>query len=169
MAMPAGHSEPILLSSSPVSVAVNEYVAARRLGLSVDTLRRDRRLGHLGIPFIKLGEGKRGLVRYDLADLERWVEVRKKVGRGTASQARPPVVEPPIAAQPTEQLALPVEPETVRELELLAPRRPSSARTPWEALAATALAEPEDEPQEDPFAVAGRAAPRRTPGGYFGG
>src|SRR5262249_56113471 len=119
MATPDGGSERISGRSEPISMAVTEYVAARRLGLSVDTLRRDRRLGHLGIPFIKLGEGKRGLVRYDLADLERWVEVRKKVGRGTASQARPPVVEPPIAAQPTEQLPPPLPPPTLPQPTLL--------------------------------------------------
>jgi hypothetical protein len=56
------------------SVEVSERIAAARLGVSRDTLRHDRRDGRLGgIPFLKLGEGRRGLVRYDLADLERFV------------------------------------------------------------------------------------------------
>ena len=53
----------------------------------MDVLRRDRRTGKLGIPFIKIGEGKRGLVRYDLADLERWVAERKRVGRAPVRRA----------------------------------------------------------------------------------
>ena len=110
MPEPAGRSEPISLNSEPLSVAVNEHVAARRVGLSVDTLRRDRRLGHLGIPFIKLGSGKHGVVRYDLADLDRFLEGKK---RRTPPQApQPPVHEPPVE-QPEPAAArheLPVEP-----------------------------------------------------------
>src|SRR5215472_15289187 len=82
-----------------VAGAVSEHVASARLGVSLDVLRRDRRTGKLGIPFIKIGEGKRGLVRYDLADLERWVAERKRVGRAPASQVRPPVNDPPTADQ----------------------------------------------------------------------
>src|SRR5262249_15426923 len=77
------------------SGAVSENLGARRLGVSWDMLRRDRRTGKLGIPFIKIGESKRGLVRYDLADLERWVAEKKRVGRAPASQVRPPVNDPP--------------------------------------------------------------------------
>src|SRR5215467_12946889 len=83
MAPTSESSEPFPSSSG----AVSEHIAARRLGVSLDMLRRDRRTGKLGIPFIKIGEGKRGLVRYDLADLERWVSQRKRVGRAPASQA----------------------------------------------------------------------------------
>ena len=160
MPAPAGCSEPI-------SVAVNEHVAARRLGLSVDTLRRDRRLGHLGIPFIKLGTGKHGVVRYDLADLDRFLEGKKR--RPPPPMLQPPVHEPPVE-QPEPAAArheLPVEPRQDQEpgtIEQPPPRRSSAPRTMWEALAETALAEPED----DPFAAAGRSAPRR-PSGYFSG
>ena len=93
MAVPDGGSEQISGSSAPISVAVTERVAAMRLGLSVDTLRRDRRLGHLGIPYVKYGSGKRGRVRYDSADLDRFLEARKR-------RALPPVVapQPPVAA-----------------------------------------------------------------------
>jgi len=57
--MPDGSEQPRGVSE-PISVSVSEYIAARRLGLSVDTLRRDRRLGQLGIPFVKYGRGKCG-------------------------------------------------------------------------------------------------------------
>jgi hypothetical protein len=120
-------------------------------------LRRDRRTGKLGIPFIKIGEGKRGLVRYDLADLERWVAEKKRVGRAPASQALPVVAEP--AEQPDQPPAQ--EPDADK---LVGPRRTSPPRTPWEALAETVLAETED----DPFA-SNVVTRRRGPGGYFGG
>jgi hypothetical protein len=157
----ADSSAPISPSSGPISVAVNEYVAARRLGLSVDTLRRDRRLGHLGIPFIKIGSGKHSTVRYDLVDLDGYVAARK---RRTLPQApQPPVYEPPVAEPAAEMPATPVE-LRAHEPEPPAPRRPSPPRTPWEALAETVLAEPEE---EEPF-PADRAAPRRQGSGYWG-
>jgi hypothetical protein len=167
MPTPADHSQPtssssqpILLTSEPISGAVNEYVAARRLGLSVDTLRRDRRLGHLGIPFIKIGTGKHGTVRYDLIDLDGFLEARKRL--------TPPPVAAPQPLTPVEQPEPPaVQSEQPAELcveEPPWPRRTSPPRTPWEALAETVLAEPED----DPFAAAGRAAPRRQGSGYWG-
>jgi hypothetical protein len=167
MEAPHAQAEPFSGNSEPVSVAVSEQVASRRLGVSLDVLRRDRRTGKLGIPFIKIGEGKRGLVRYDLADLERWVAEKKRVGRALASQARPLVIEPPTADQQTMPPELPAEqrapePDTI---EPPAPSRRSPPRTMWEALAEAVQGEPE----EDPFAVAGRSTPRRAPGGYFGG
>jgi hypothetical protein len=148
------------------SVAVSEQIAARRLGVSLDVLRRDRRTGKLGIPFIKLGEGKHGLVRYDLADLGRFVEGKKRVGRAAAPQ--PSVQASPVerpetpAVQPVEPPAH--EPDLTEPTVPLMPPAPARPRTPWEALAETALAELED----DPFAAARRAGPRSAPGGYFG-
>jgi len=122
-------SEPIPGGSEAVSGAVSEHVAARRLGVSLDVLRRDRRSGKLGIPFIKIGEGKRGLVRYDLADLERWVAERKRVGRALAAQVKPSVVE-----EAVEQPEPPVEMRAPQPDVLAppAPCRPSPPRTPWE-------------------------------------
>jgi hypothetical protein len=166
MATPDGVSERVSGSFEPISVAVTENVAARRLGLSVDTLRRDRRLGHLGIPYIKLGKGKRGLVRYDLVDLDRFLEGNKR-------RTPPPAPQPPVHERPVEQPEpaaarpeLPVEPRDQEPgtIERPPPRHSSPPRTTWEALAETALAEPED----DPFATAGRAAPRRQGSGYWG-
>lgn len=155
-------SEPNHGGSEPVSVAVSEYVVARRLGLSVDTLRRDRRLGHLGIPFIKLGEGKRGLVRYDLADLERWVEAKKRVGRTPVVQVRPAVDEP-TARQPEHPVELQAPEPRVDEPTV--PLMPARPRTMWDALAEHACG---DDPPADPLAAAGRSAPRRQGSGYWG-
>ena len=165
MAPTSESSEPFPSSSG----AVSEHIAARRLGVSLDMLRRDRRTGKLGIPFIKIGEGKRGLVRYDLADLERWVSQRKRVGRALAAQARPLVNEPAVSELPGIQPEPPVAPELEPELpvsipEISAPSRRSPPRTMWEALAETVLAEPEE---EEPF-PADRAAPRRQGSGYWG-
>ena len=163
--MTGDSSEPFPSSSEPISGAVSEHIAARRLGVSLDMLRRDRRTGKLGIPFIKLGEGKRGLVRYDLADLERWVEEKKRVGRAPASRVKPPVNDPPTADQQTMQPELPAEPRA-QEPDAVEPPPPprSPPRTMWEALAETVLAEPED----DPFS-SNVITRRRGPGGYFGG
>jgi hypothetical protein len=155
---PAGSSEPVSVAPLGSSVAVSEQIAARRLGVSLDMLRRDRRTGKLGIPFIKLGVGKRGLVRYDLADLERFVETRKWIGRAPAAQARPPVDEPAAGQhEPVEQCSPEPEPTV--------PLMPRTPRTMWEALAERACA---DDPPADPFAAAGRSAPRRQGSGYWG-
>jgi hypothetical protein len=127
MTSPAGRSEPISLSSEPISVAVNEHVAARRLGLSVDTLRRDRRLGHLGIPIIKLGTGKQGVLRYDLADLDRFLETKKR----RTLPPEQPIRERPVEPAVREQRTVPVhEPELqpVDPWESPSPRSRSAAR-----------------------------------------
>jgi hypothetical protein len=150
-------SEPIGSNFEPVSGAVSEYVAARRLGLSVDTLRRDRRLGQLGIPYVKYGSGKRGRVRYDTADLDRFLETKKRrpLPPVAASQPLTPVEQPEPPAAQFDQLCIEEPP---------APSRRSPPRTPWGALAETV----QDEPEDDPFAAAGRAAPRRQGSGYWG-
>jgi hypothetical protein len=158
-------SEPTSSSFEPISATVSEHIAARRLGLSVDTLRRDRRLGQLGIPFVKYGSGKCGAVRYDLADLERFIESKKR--RTLPS----PVVEVQAPARPVmpalpqiEADELPEEPvDRVVRAPPAAPRR--HYRSSWEALAEAAMSE---EPEPDPLAT-GRSPRHRTPGGYFSG
>jgi hypothetical protein len=148
-------SEPTSSSFEPISVTVSEHIAARRLGLSVDTLRRDRRLGQLGIPFVKYGSGKCGAVRYDMADLARFLAERKR--RGT----RPIEVQAPVA--PAATVPMPVEPaEPPEEPVEVVVRTPPSAsrrhyRSPWEALAEAAMAA---EPEEDPFASGPRQSRR---------
>lgn len=165
--MTAAAVEPIAGSSDPVSampVAVSERIVASRLGVSLDVLRRDRRTGKLGIPFIKIGVGKRGLVRYDLEDLERWVEAKKRIGRTSVVQVRPQVDAPAAG-----QHAQPVEPRAPepRVDEPMVPPMPARPRTMWEALAERACAD--DPPADDePFAAAGRSAPRRQGSGYWG-
>jgi hypothetical protein len=157
MEAPHAQAEPFSGNSEPISVAVSEHVAARRLGVSLDMLRRDRRTGKLGIPFIKLGVGKRGLVRYDLADLERFAETRKWIGRAPAAQARPPVDEPAAGQhEPVEQCSPEPEPTV--------PLMPARPQTMWDALAERAC---RDDPPDDPFAT-GRAVPRRQGSGYWG-
>jgi len=163
-AIPSGSAQPGG-TFEPISGAVSEFVAARRLGLSVDTLRRDRRLGQLGIPFVKYGSGKCGAVRYDMADLERFIESKK---RRTLPVARPVVevrapatpVAPGLPAIDQEELPeLPVE-----RIDPPMPVRRSPPRSMWDALADRYAEEPED----DPFAK-GRSPQRRGPSGYFSG
>ena len=66
----------------PIKSLMNEREAAKRLGLRVSTLRRWRWAGK-GPSFLKIG----GAVRYDLADLEAFIEAsrrRSTSDRGTA-------------------------------------------------------------------------------------
>jgi hypothetical protein len=158
-------NEPGAMSGSfePISGAVSEFVAARRLGLSVDTLRRDRRLGQLGIPFVKYGVGKCGAVRYDLADLERFIESKKRrpLPRPVEEvQAPAAPVMPALPKIPLEELS--EEPPIERIEPTMHVRRPSP-RTMWDAIAERYADEP-----DDPFAT-GRSPHRRGPGGYFSG
>jgi hypothetical protein len=67
-----------LMSEKTPGRMINERTAADIVGLSIDTLRRDRRDGRLGrIPFLKLGTGPRGTIRYDRSDLERFLDARR--------------------------------------------------------------------------------------------
>jgi len=149
-------------SFEPISGAVSEHIAARRLGLSVDTLRRDRRLGQLGIPFVKYGTGKCGAVRYDMADLETFIESKKR------RTLRRPVMEVQAPAGPVMPALPQIEPEELPEppVEQLNPSLPVRRhyRSPWDALIERYVEKPED----DPFAT-GRSPKRRGPAGYFSG
>jgi excisionase family DNA binding protein len=58
---------------------VDEHEAASILGLSVKTLRRWRWAGR-EVPFIKLG----GSVRYDLADLQAYIDGHRVMSTSTA-------------------------------------------------------------------------------------
>jgi len=55
---------------------INECQLADLTGLSVQTLRNHRHT-MTGIPYIKLGGGIRGAVRYDLNDVKKYVENRR--------------------------------------------------------------------------------------------
>ena len=80
---------------SASSVGVSERIVAARLGVSVDTVRRDRRDGRLG-GIVKLGEGRRGVVRYDLCDVEKVIiaEKKKRVEHAAVLQVVPPSPSP---------------------------------------------------------------------------
>jgi hypothetical protein len=108
---------------------------------------------------VKYGVGKKGAVRYDPADLERFVESRKKRAM--------PVVETQAPTAPVAPMPVPVEPEAlveepVEQIEPPMPVRRVPPRTPWEAMAERYAEEAED---EEPFAVNHRGAHR--PGRYW--
>lgn len=46
--------------------------AAEFIGMSIKSLDKDRCVGHLGIPFVKLGRA----VRYRESDLKSWIDSR---------------------------------------------------------------------------------------------
>jgi hypothetical protein len=59
---------------------ITERAAADIVGLSVDSLRRDRKDGRLGrIPFLKFGTGLRGTIRYARDDLDRFLSQARRV------------------------------------------------------------------------------------------
>jgi excisionase family DNA binding protein len=58
----------------PETLAVSPSQAAEVIGLQSPTLEKDRRVGHLGIPFVKAGRR----VLYRFADLKEWLEVQKQ-------------------------------------------------------------------------------------------
>jgi hypothetical protein len=138
-------------------IGVSEHIAAVMLGVSLSSIRRDRRDGRLGgIPYFKLGKGRRAAVRYVAADLEQFIMERKKRG------GRPVTTAPAPAILPVQLAPEPVEIE--QEIELPAPfRMPSRPKSLWEIMAERAMAEV---PEEDPFAT-GCSPRRRGPGGYF--
>jgi hypothetical protein len=120
-------------------------------------LRRDRRNGKLGIPYIKISEGKWGLVRYDLADLDQWVAGKKRLG-GPAVQPLRPVVEVVPEPMPTPAPPAPTRPS-------IDERREATQRKAEALLARADIVEIPD----DPFAPMGRSSQPHAPAGYFTG
>lgn len=55
---------------------INEKQLANMTGLSIQTLRNHRHKC-TGIPYIKLGGSIRGAIRYDLNDIEKYVQNRR--------------------------------------------------------------------------------------------
>jgi len=55
---------------APTALAVDEHAAAKILGISAMTLRRDRCDGRLGIPFTRIA----GRIVYPLVALEAWLD-----------------------------------------------------------------------------------------------
>ena len=54
-------------------LAVAPKAAAEVMGLQQASLTKDRRIGHLGVPYVKAGRR----VLYCLADLKTWLENQK--------------------------------------------------------------------------------------------
>jgi len=69
---PPQHTEPL---------AVNPDKAAEVIGLQPPTLEKDRRIGHLGIPFVKAGRR----VIYRLADLKDWLKDHRIQPKGKSA------------------------------------------------------------------------------------
>ena len=55
--------------------AVDSRTAAEFVSLKPHTLDKDRRTGHLGIPYVKAGRR----VLYCLSDLKTWIEEQKQL------------------------------------------------------------------------------------------
>lgn len=55
-------------------LALGSEQAAKTIGLQSPTLEKDRRYGHLGIPYVKAGRR----VIYQLSDLKAWLEEQKQ-------------------------------------------------------------------------------------------
>lgn len=55
------------------TLSVSNYKAAELIGIESPSLDKDRRVGHLGIPYIKAGRR----VLYSLADLKDWLDANK--------------------------------------------------------------------------------------------
>ncbi len=60
---------------------LNERAVAKILGLSLGSLRRWRLRGE-GPPYLKLGSGRGGAVRYPLVALDAWLAARPAGGQG---------------------------------------------------------------------------------------
>lgn len=55
-------------------LALGSEQAAETIGLQSPTLDKDRRYGHLGIPYVRAGRR----VIYQLSDLKAWLEEQKQ-------------------------------------------------------------------------------------------
>ncbi len=69
----------------PVSALLNEQEAAELLGMSVHWLRRQRWAGG-GIPFVKLGDGPKGAVRYRRETID--AHVNSHIRRSTSDPGK---------------------------------------------------------------------------------
>lgn len=64
-------------SDAPTGIqplAVSTPKAAKTLGIQPSTLEKDRRRGHLGVPYSRAGKR----VLYALSDLKAWLEEQKQ-------------------------------------------------------------------------------------------
>ncbi len=66
---------PTVKPKIPDQIAVDSAAAAETIGVKAPTLEKDRRTGHLGIPYVKAGRR----VLYCLSDLKSWLEEQKQL------------------------------------------------------------------------------------------
>jgi hypothetical protein len=72
------------------SPVCDDHRAADHIGVSVDTIRRWRRLG-TGPVYLKLGTGPKAPVRYRITDLDAWLDAHARtstsgtLGNGVAA------------------------------------------------------------------------------------
>lgn len=66
---------PTVKPKIPDQIAVDSTAAAETIGVKAPTLEKDRRTGHLGIPYVKAGRR----VLYCLSDLKSWLEEQKQL------------------------------------------------------------------------------------------
>lgn len=59
------------LDTNP-SLCLDEYAVSKVIGRSIASLRRDRQL-LIGIPFLKLGQGRSSMIRYWCRDVSSWL------------------------------------------------------------------------------------------------
>lgn len=55
-------------------LSVSKDIAAKLIGIQSPSLDKDRRIGHLGIPFVKAGTR----VLYCVDDLKKWLDANKR-------------------------------------------------------------------------------------------
>ena len=58
---------------------INAQEAAQLLGVKPSTVHEWQRFGYL--PCVRYGRGKRQLVRFDIAELSRWIQEKAEAGR----------------------------------------------------------------------------------------
>jgi hypothetical protein len=67
------------LPTTTVALSVSNDKAAELIGIESPSLDKDRRIGHLGIPYVKAGRR----VLYSLADLKEWLDANKSIPSST--------------------------------------------------------------------------------------
>lgn len=65
--------QPLPIAIEPLALGSGQ--AAESIGLQPPTLDKDRRQGHLGIPYVRAGRR----VLYQLSDLKAWLEEQKQI------------------------------------------------------------------------------------------
>lgn len=66
---------PTVKPQTPNQIAVDPTAAAEAIGVKAPTLEKDRRTGHLGIPYVKAGRR----VLYCLSDLRTWLKEQRQL------------------------------------------------------------------------------------------